>query len=370
MMLELNPNLPTVDNFSDIILGDQPIIDLRAPIEFARGSIPCAVNLPLLNDDERAAVGKEYKKNGQDNAVKLGLKLIAGDTQKRRIDAWCQFIKQNPTAILMCFRGGMRSAIAQQWLFDNYGLVVPRIAGGYKTMRHFFMAQFDEEALDIPFVLLGGHTGAGKTIVIKALDNAVDLEGIAVHRGSAFGNYIAPQPSQIDFENNLAKKIMQLRSAGVSSIVLEKESKNIGKSRLPDGFYDKMQKSPVVVLEATLSERIDNTWQDYVIDDLAKYRTHYGNDGDEKWATHLRDSILRLSKRLGGDRTQHVVKLFDDAIVKRKLEDHKLWIEFLLVNYYDPMYGHYKEKWLDRAIFAGDRAAVEDFLKSYNKIIQ
>ncbi len=347
MMLKLSPNLPTLDNYT------------------ARGSVPCAINLPLLNDDERAAVGKEYKKNGQDSAVKLGLKLIAGDTQKRRIDAWHQFIEQNPAAILMCFRGGMRSAIAQQWLYDNYDIVVPRIAGGYKALRNFFITQLTAKKIDTPFVLLGGHTGAGKTKVIKALDNTVDLEGIAVHRGSAFGNYIAPQPSQIDFENNLAKKIMQLRSAGVRSIVLEKESKNIGKSRLPDDFYEKMQVSPVVILEATLSERIDNTWQDYVIDDLARYRAHYGADGDEKWATHLRDSILRLSKRLGGDRTQHVVKLFDNAVTSQKLENHKHWIEFLLVNYYDPMYGHYQQKWLERAIFAGNRAAVEAFLSAY-----
>ncbi len=364
-MIKLNPDLPTIDNFKDIVLDNRPIIDLRAPVEFARGSLPCAVNLPLLNDDERAAVGTEFKKNGQASAIALGLKLIAGDTQNKRIAAWHQFIEQNPNAILMCFRGGMRSAIAQQWLYDNFQIVVPRIAGGYKAMRHFFLAQFNEEALDIPFVLLGGHTGAGKTIVIKTLNNAVDLEGIAVHRGSAFGNYIALQPSQINFENNLAKKLLQLRQAGVKSIVLEKESKNIGKSRLPDSFYAKMETSPIVVLEASLSERVDNTWQDYVIDDIAKYREHYGASGIEEWAHHLRDSILKLSRRLGGDRTQHVVKLFDDAIDSKNLEAHKQWIKFLLENYYDPMYGHYKEKWLNRAIFKGDRAAVEAFLRTY-----
>ncbi len=362
-MIKLNPDLPTVDNFTDIVLNNRPIIDLRAPVEFARGSVPCAVNLPLLNDDERAAVGTEFKKNGQDRAIALGLKLIAGDTQNKRIAAWHQFIEQNPNAILMCFRGGMRSAIAQQWLYDNYGITVPRVAGGYKALRHFFMAQFDEEALDIPFVLLGGHTGAGKTIVIKKLANAIDLEGLAKHRGSAFGNYIAAQPSQIDFENNLAKKLMLLRQAGVKSIVLEKESKNIGKSRLPDSFYAKMEASPIVVLEASLSERVDNTWQDYVIDDIAKYNAHYGDTGAAKWANHLRDSILKLSKRLGGDRTQHVVKLFDEAVDSHNLEAHKHWIKYLLENYYDPMYGHYKEKWLKRAIFNGDRTAVENFLK-------
>ncbi len=364
-MLNLKKDLPTVDNYKDIILNDQPLIDVRAALEFARGSLPSAVNLPLLNDEERAQVGKVYKQNGQNAAVALGLKLVSGDIKKQRISAWQNYIAAKRNALLICFRGGLRSTIAQQWLYEATGNIVPRIAGGYKALRNFLMTQLSAETITPPFLLLGGHTGAGKTLVIRALDNAIDLEAIAVHRGSAFGNYIAAQPSQINFENELARQVIQQTVRGSKAIVLEKESKNIGKSRLPDGFYLKMEASPVVVLEASLEERIYNTWRDYVVDDRAKYIAHYGEHGTEQWANHLRTSILRLNKRLGGDRTAQVVKLFDNAAASTALADHHAWIEYLLVNYYDPTYDYYRSKWADRVIFRGERAAVEQFINDY-----
>ncbi len=364
-MIKLSENLAQDDRYRSIILDERPIIDLRAPVEFSRGTIPGAVNLPLLDDAARAAVGKVYKREGQSAATALGLKLVSGDVKKARIGTWRAFAALHPTALFMCFRGGQRSAIAQQWLADEAGLNLPRIAGGYKAMRNFLLSQFSVEQNKLPFVLLGGHTGAAKTELIKRLDNAIDLEGLAAHRGSAFGNYIAAQPSQIDFENSLAKKLIALNASNVKAIVLEKESKNIGKSRLPDQFYQKMMQSPVVVLEVPLAERIDNTWRDYVVSDRAKYSAHYGADGIARWSEHLRSSMLRLTKRLGGDRTQHVVRLFDEACASADLTAHKTWIEFLLVNYYDPTYSYYRNQWSDRIIFRGDRHRVERFLKTY-----
>ncbi len=364
-MIKFDADLPTVDDYKAIIVSGQPIIDVRAALEFERGTMPSAVNLPLLNDAERAKVGTVFKQNGQDAAVALGLKLVSGDVKAARIAAWQHFLATHPHALLMCFRGGLRSTIAQQWLYQASGQKIARVAGGYKALRNFLIEQLADEVGKPPFLLLGGHTGSGKTVVIKTLANAIDLEGIALHRGSAFGNYIAAQPSQINFENELARQLLLQEARASKAIVLEKESKNIGKSRLPDGFYQKMEKSPVVVLEATLAERIYNTWQDYVVADLAKYNAHCGAAGRDHWAEHLRGSILRLTKRLGGDRTKRVLELFDAAASGDALDQHSRWIEYLLVNYYDPTYSYYRAKWADRVVFRGRRSAVEQYLKSY-----
>ena len=116
-----------------------PLIDLRAPTEFALGAFPGAVNLPLLTDAERAAVGTRYKQCGQQAAIALGEELVSGATRTERIDSWRTFIATHPGTLLYCWRGGLRSQIAQEWLRDS-GVEVARIAGGYKTLRRTCLA--------------------------------------------------------------------------------------------------------------------------------------------------------------------------------------------------------------------------------------
>ncbi len=362
-MIKLDKHLPLVDNFKAIVLDELPIVDVRAPIEFAKGHAPNAVNLPLIDDEERDRIGKTYKKCGQDEAVALGLKLVADEKKTLRIAAWRDYIEKNPTAILSCFRGGMRSAIAQQWLYETANVKVPRIAGGYKAMRQFLLDQLTEAAFDMPLILVAGHTGAGKTKVIKALNNAIDLEGLAVHRGSSFGNYATPQPTQVNFENQLAKALLQLKQSGQSALVIEKEGRNIGRNRLPEGLYNKMASAQIVVVESTLDERIENTWQDYVIDDLEKYAAVYGDAGRDAWAEHLRDSMLRLKKRLGAERMSIALKHLDDALATDDLAAHKAWIGYLLENYYDPMYSYQRDNWQQKIVFSGRRDKVIEYLK-------
>ena len=117
-----------------ILRDNTPLIDLRAPVEFAKGAMPAAINLPLMNDSERAAVGTCYKRDGAEAALRLGHKLVNGDTREQRIAAWVAAHKTAPQALLCCARGGQRSHIVQQWLRERQ-IDLPLVAGGYKALR-------------------------------------------------------------------------------------------------------------------------------------------------------------------------------------------------------------------------------------------
>lgn len=190
-----------------ILASDTPIIDVRAPIEFQQGAMPSALNLPLMNDEERAAVGTCYKQKGSKKAVELGHQLVSGDVRENRINAWKAVCQQHPEGYLCCARGGMRSHIAQQWLKDA-GIDYPLINGGYKNLRQTTLDAIDELALR-PILLIGGCTGNGKTLLVQSFDNGIDLEGIAHHRGSSFGRTLETQFSQATFENHLAVSMLK-----------------------------------------------------------------------------------------------------------------------------------------------------------------
>ena len=117
------------------------MIDVRAPVEFAKGALPSAVNLPFINDEERHLIGICYKEKGQQAAIDLGHRLVNGDNKKGRVRAWQQFLERHPNALLYCARGGLRSQLSQQWLVDS-GINCPRIEGGLQVSAHFFIELF------------------------------------------------------------------------------------------------------------------------------------------------------------------------------------------------------------------------------------
>lgn len=197
----------TEQDYRALLIADTPIIDVRAPIEFEQGAMPAAINLPLMNNDERAAVGICYKQQGSDAALALGHKLVAGEIRQQRMDAWRAACLQNPHGILCCARGDQRSHIVQRWLHDA-GIDYPLVEGGYKALRQTAI-QATIELAQKPIVLIGGCTGSGKTLLVQQQPNGVDLEGLARHRGSAFGRTLQPQLSQASFENMLAAEMLK-----------------------------------------------------------------------------------------------------------------------------------------------------------------
>jgi tRNA 2-selenouridine synthase len=263
------------------LLASAPaFIDVRAPAEFEQGAVPGAVNLPILTDAERHQVGLTYKTAGQAQAVSQGERLVSGSIKQARVDAWADFARQQTNVWIYCWRGGMRSQIAQQWLNDRE-LSVRRVPGGFKALRSCCLSILEHAPLKKPWVILGGRTGSGKTQIIRQRQESIDLEGLANHRGSAFGAQPGGQPTPINFENCLA---MAFSRHSTGMLLLEDESRTIGRLALPEAWYLHMQQAPVVILETTLTERVANITREYVHEPLASGHDP-GNSGSDSSRT-------------------------------------------------------------------------------------
>jgi tRNA 2-selenouridine synthase len=365
--------LPQIEDYHSILLNDTPLLDVRAPVEFDQGSFPSAENFPLIDNQEREVIGIRYKNLGQDEAIKLGHELVRDEVKSERVQHWQDFFEQNPHGVLYCFRGGMRSKISQQWIYEQTGTIYPRVKGGYKAMRRFLIDELEISAQQLKPVMLGGRTGIGKTVLLQRLDQQVDLEGIYHHRGSVFGKHVTPQPSQIDIENRLSIELLKIRNREYSQIVLEDEGTNIGSRAIPDVLFARMKQSPLILLEASIDERIDITFQEYIIESLAEHQQHNGDDaGFESWANQLQTSIDKIQRRLGGVRHKELKALLTDAIQRQvstgDADAHKDWIKVLLVDYYDPMYDFQTEKKLERVVYRGTQEEVLGYLKEQHNI--
>lgn len=343
-----------------IVLDSTPLIDVRAPIEFEKGSFPHAVNLPLINDQERHKIGICYKKYGNTEAVKLGHKLVSGAVKEERVKAWLEFIKINPDAKLFCFRGGQRSKISQEWLSQS-GYEITRFKGGYKAFRNYLIDEIEESRNHFKPIILGGRTGSGKTILLNNLDNSIDFEGLANHRGSSFGRKITPQPSQINFENTLAYDLIQKLDKGLKYLVFEDEGNRIGSVFIPKSFAEYLLVAPLIILETPIQERIEITFNEYVFE----AQKIYGNNLVE-WKNEILGAMSRIKKRLGTERYKQVCDIFENAFYEQmqrgSLEAYREWIEYLLREYYDPMYDYQIQKRSKQVEFRGSSEEVVEYL--------
>ena len=360
------------EDFRQLFLQDVPLMDVRAPIEFGKGAFPEAVNLPLMNDSERQKVGTQYKQQGQAAAIELGHQLVRGKVKAARIDAWLARVQAAPEGYLYCFRGGLRSQLVQQWLSEA-GVQYPRVIGGYKAMRRFLIDTLEAAALECSPMLVAGMTGTGKTEVISALDNSLDLEGHAHHRGSSFGRHATPQPGQIDFENRLAIAALKVRAGGARRLVLEDEGRIVGSCSVPLTLYRVMQEAPLVWLEDSFENRVTRILGDYVTNMQAEYAALHPTDaeaGFNAFADYLVGSLQRIYKRLGGERHQQLDALMREALdIQQRTGDvqaHRRWIEGLLTHYYDPMYVYQRESKNARVVFRGEQQEVIDWLREHS----
>jgi tRNA 2-selenouridine synthase len=365
-------DLPQTDDYQRLFTQDTPLLDVRAPVEFQQGAFPQAKNVPLINNEERQAIGIRYKQQGQQQAIELGHKLVQGEIKATRVADWVEFTNRHPQGALYCFRGGMRSKISQQWIFEKTGVVYPRIKGGYKALRRYLLHELDIAATHMQFVILSGRTGTGKTLLLNKLDHKVDLEDIYRHRGSAFGKYALPQPSQIDVENKLSIALLKQRHRGVNKLVLEDEAAYIGSRRLPECLVNSMRYSPLIVLEANIEERVDIVFNEYITNALLDYQALLGeSEGFDTWSGNLQAALDKIQRRLGGQRYKATKAVLEDAIQRQRTagetEHHKTWIRNLLVDYYDPMYDYQLGKKSERVLYRGEDA---DILEYINRQLQ
>lgn len=355
--------LPTTADFNAIALAQTPLIDVRAPIEFNKGAIPNAVNLPLMLDDERHQVGECYQTQGQAQAIALGHQLVDGDIRQQRIAAWQAFIMQQPQAMLYCFRGGLRSRISQAWLAET-GIDVVRLAGGYKAFRQYLINSLEQTAQQLysnqlQAWVIAGRTGSGKTQLLNRLAVSVDLEGLAQHRGSTFGGHAWPQPSQIDFENQLAYRLIALAAQASPHRVFEDEGRNIGSVHLAANLFNAIKSGKRVLLTTCYEERRANIWQEYVIAAQQEY------DNFDTWQNHMQMRFQRIAKRLGGLGYAKVCRAFEHACLQQQTQadwaGHYLWIDQLLSDYYDPMYDYQLKRYPQPYVIEGTADELSEF---------
>ncbi len=364
------PDLPLSSDFKSIVLNGTPLIDVRAPVEFANGAFPNAVNLPLMNDEERRLVGIRYKEEGNSAAVKLGHELVSGKTKESRVRAWLDAIAAQPDAMLYCFRGGQRSKISQEWISQS-GREITRLKGGYKAFRHYLIEETERSIGRFKPIVLGGRTGSGKTILLKKLQNAIDLEALANHRGSSFGRKIIPQPTQINFENALAYDLIQKLEKGFETLVFEDEGKNVGSVYLPKPFASYLAEAPRVILETSTEERVETTFKEYVLEAQQMYQSAGYEDPLGTWQGDIQKAMDRILKRIGSERHKEVCAIFVNAVDEQKrsgsLDAYKAWAEYLLREYYDPMYDYQIQKRSQQIIFRGSNQEVLEYLKRFER---
>lgn len=355
------PSLPIISStdFSGLFVQNVPMIDVRAPVEFQKGAFPAACNLPILNNTEREQVGIRYKESGPDAASDLGHRLVSGSVQASRIDGWLKYLAAHPNAVLYCFRGGQRSMIACDWL-RGLGHEVPRIEGGFKQLRNHLLEVFNHLP---PLVIVSGKTGTGKTEFLKAFRQSIDLEGIAHHRGSAFGSKINPQPAQINFENQVA--IEFLKRQDEVEVLLEDESRLIGRINLPLPLQAAMKKAPILVLEESLDTRTTRIFYEYIAQQWQEYCDHFSAEAAPKFTAYLLGAMDAIRKRLGNSAHDQLRSRLVDAIDLHErtgsLESHKHWIRALLSDYYDPMYNYQLDKKAERVKAQGSRETISQW---------
>ena len=289
-----------------------PILDVRAPVEFAQGHVPGALNLPLFTDEERARIGTTYKQASQDRAVHLGLEFFGPKMSAMVKQA--QKLAPGKEVRLHCWRGGMRSGTVL-WLLELAGFKVHLLDHGYKDYRRAVLASFAQPR---QWRVLGGLTGSGKTDVLHELaatpgQPVLDLEGVAHHKGSAFGAIGQPvQPTQEQFENNLAAAMAALPTD--APIWVEDESRQIGRLTIPPALFAQLRAAPRFVLEVPRVARV------------AKLAAEYGAEAPAELAA----AIERLQKRLGGLATKQ-------ALAAVEAGEFPLMVE-LVLDYYDKTY--------------------------------
>lgn len=335
--------MPETVTFHPELLDSHCIVDARTPLEFAEDHLPGAINVPLLSNEERVEIGTLYKQDGAHPARIRGLELTAA--RFPAIVAEIAAAAAGRPILVYCWRGGLRSKTIAS-ILELTGFPAVQLIGGYKAFRNQVSAYFDNFVPNAPLVVLHGMTGIGKTTLLGILagrgESTVDLEGIACHRGSAFGSLGLSQEHLTPkrFETLLWDTFRKLPPG--KPIYLEGESRRIGQLTLPGNLYDVMGESIKVWCFASLATRVRRLTEEY---------------GLKIYEEGLTEALLRIKKRLGGDKYAEI------AGYLQRWEMEPFMTE-LIVSYYDKLYYKVREWKEDLTL------SLEDFEAAADQLVQ
>ena len=301
------------------------LIDVRSPDEYYKGHMPNSINIPIFNNEERSIIGKKYKLSGREIAVREGFKIMENKIdnlieefiliKEKFFNSTSNKFSYKENIKIYCARGGMRSQ-SMFWLLEKFKYPCVTLNGGYKTYRNWVLNCFKDKQ---KIIVIGGKTGTRKTKILKKLKSLeyqiIDFESLANHRGSSFGGLgMIDQPTNEQYENLISEDLDKCNK--LKYVFVEAESPNIGKNRIPHELYKQMRNSKRI--EIIRDERIR-------IDELVNtYSKYEKND--------LKNSVLRISKRLGPQRTKYAI----DSIEKEDWEN----VCKSVLDYYDRCYEH------------------------------
>ena len=308
----MNVNAITVSDFL-AKSKHELLIDVRAPIEFTKGHLPHAINIPLFEDIERAEIGTLYKQQGKDVAVGRGMEIVS-PKMIFFVNQVKSLLKSNKVFVY-CFRGGMRSN-SFAWLMNTAGLDACILQGGYKAFRNYALEYFNE---DRKIILVGGKTGSGKTDILNHLNSislqTLDLEGLAHHKGSAFGsiNEQRQNPQQV-FEHAIFDCLVSFDNT--KHVIIEDEAQTIGFNKLPHGLWLQMKQATIIKIEIPFELRVQKLVEDYTTVDI----------------NALKHCVRKISQQLGSLNTKLCLEYLD----ANNLSD----VARLSLLYYDRAYEH------------------------------
>lgn len=306
------PNIQTVDIHTFLELAQTlPVLDARSEGEWEQGHITHSISFPILNNEERALVGTCYKKQGHDPAVILGYQLAGPKFAGFVTEAQQRF--PGKQLLLHCFRGGLRSKI-MAWVLHSAGFDITLLKGGYKAYRQYVL---ETVATPLQLRVIGGYTGSGKTAILQQLaekgEQIIDIEMLANHRGSAYGAIdLPPQPTNEQFENNLADCIRKLDSK--RHVWIEDESRKTGTVVMPEALYLQKLSAPLYLIQKSKEERIA-----YIKDSYGRYPKDL-----------LIQSTQKLERKLGNLRMRTAVEAIEQ-------NNPEIWLSIVL-EYYDETY--------------------------------
>lgn len=317
-------------SYSEIVdRSDFLFIDVRSPNEFEEATIPGAINIPLFNNEERILIGTIYKTESPEKAIEVGLELVSP-----KIPALIKEIRTSLTngqkPVFFCWRGGMRSKTVATLYELVYPKHVYRLSGGYRAYREYILEQIANIKIENPTFVLHGMTGVGKTMLLNKLNeydkkstlSVIDLENLAGHRGSIFGGIGEINPvNQKKFDSRVHQVLINLDKK--SAIILEAESKRVGKVLVPDNIMLAKEKGYHILINASIDKRIERI--------IADYKPNENKDD-------LYDAFLRIARRLPTEVRHEIDSAF-------KINDFYTVVKLFLIHYYDPKYQYSSDQY-------------------------